>query len=92
MSVTCLSFVGYKIAWSLRTMETNHESSYPGSRNRKSGYESLVEAARAASHKFNPIQQREVVIQALERAFPRPILSLASPFISSIYLLSCMQL
>jgi hypothetical protein len=48
-----------------------------------SGYESLVEAARVASQKFNPIQQREVVIQALEKAFPRPILSL----VKSIYLL-----
>lgn len=47
-----------------------------GLRNSKSGYESLVEAARMASRKFNPIQQREIVIQALQRAFPRPILSL----------------
>ncbi|KAF5482311.1 hypothetical protein F2P56_002892 [Juglans regia] len=47
-----------------------------GLRNSKSGYESLVEAARMASQNFNPIQQREVVIHALERAFPRPILSL----------------
>ncbi|XP_042971830.1 beta-carotene isomerase D27, chloroplastic-like [Carya illinoinensis] len=47
-----------------------------GLRNNKSGYESLVEAARVASQNFNPIQQREVVIYALERAFPRAILSL----------------
>ncbi|KAL4604684.1 hypothetical protein ACB092_10G207800 [Castanea dentata] len=47
-----------------------------GLRNSMSGYESLVEAARVASQKFNPIQQREVVIDALERAFPRPILYL----------------
>ncbi|KAK7840407.1 beta-carotene isomerase D27, chloroplastic isoform X1 [Quercus suber] len=47
-----------------------------GLRNGMSGYESLVEAARVASQKFNPIQQREVVIEALERAFPRPILYL----------------
>ncbi|KAK4560239.1 hypothetical protein RGQ29_009137 [Quercus rubra] len=47
-----------------------------GLRNGMSGYESLVEAARVASQKFNPIQQREVVIKALERAFPRPILYL----------------
>lgn len=53
---------------------------FTGLRNSKSGYESLVEAARVASQNFNPIQQREVVIHALERAFPRPILSLASPF------------
>ena len=53
---------------------------YAGLRNGMSGYESLVEAARVASQKFNPIQQREVVIKALERAFPRPILYLVSPF------------
>ncbi|KAG2713504.1 hypothetical protein I3843_04G169800 [Carya illinoinensis] len=47
-----------------------------GIRNSKSGYESLVEAAKVASQNFNPIQQKEVIIQALERAFPRPILSL----------------
>ncbi|XP_062148989.1 beta-carotene isomerase D27, chloroplastic [Alnus glutinosa] len=47
-----------------------------GLRSSKSGYESLVEAARIASQKFNPIQQREIVIQALQIAFPRPILSL----------------
>ncbi|XP_059433314.1 beta-carotene isomerase D27, chloroplastic isoform X2 [Corylus avellana] len=47
-----------------------------GLRNSKSGYESLVEAAKTASHNFNPIQQRDIVIQALQIAFPRPILSL----------------
>ncbi|KAK9281248.1 hypothetical protein L1049_004144 [Liquidambar formosana] len=50
---------------------------YTGLRNSKSGYESLVEAARVVSRNFNPIQQRELVIQALDKAFPRPILSLA---------------
>ncbi|XP_027353345.1 beta-carotene isomerase D27, chloroplastic-like [Abrus precatorius] len=44
--------------------------------NNKSGYESLVEAATAAKLKFDPIHQQEVVIQALDRAFPKPILSL----------------
>ncbi|KAJ1433124.1 putative beta-carotene isomerase D27, chloroplastic [Sesbania bispinosa] len=47
-----------------------------GLSNSKSGYESLVEATIMAKQKFNPIQQREVVIQALHRAFPKPILSL----------------
>jgi beta-carotene isomerase len=44
--------------------------------NRKSGYASLVEAATAASRNFDPLKQRELMIQALDRAFPRPILSL----------------
>ncbi|XP_057483486.1 beta-carotene isomerase D27, chloroplastic-like [Actinidia eriantha] len=44
--------------------------------NSKSGYESLVEAATAATRSFNPIQQREIVIKALEKAFPRPILAM----------------
>ncbi|XP_028758424.1 beta-carotene isomerase D27, chloroplastic-like [Neltuma alba] len=43
--------------------------------NSKSGYDSLVEAATVVSQKFNPSQQREIVIQALDRSFPRPILS-----------------
>ncbi|XP_015891384.3 beta-carotene isomerase D27, chloroplastic [Ziziphus jujuba] len=47
-----------------------------GLMNRKSGYESLVEAASMAARNFGPLKQHEVVIQALEKAFPRPILSL----------------
>ncbi|XP_019454591.1 PREDICTED: beta-carotene isomerase D27, chloroplastic-like isoform X2 [Lupinus angustifolius] len=47
-----------------------------GFSNNKSGYESLTEAAIMASQKLNPIQQREVVIESLYKAFPRPILSL----------------
>ncbi|KAI9118891.1 hypothetical protein K1719_009566 [Acacia pycnantha] len=43
--------------------------------NSKSGYDSLVEAATVVSQKFNPFQQRGIVIQALEKSFPRPILS-----------------
>ncbi|RDX89727.1 Beta-carotene isomerase D27, chloroplastic, partial [Mucuna pruriens] len=46
-----------------------------GFSNDKSGYESLVEAATVAKQKFDPIQQQEVIIQALDRAFPKPILS-----------------
>ncbi|KAF7818372.1 beta-carotene isomerase D27, chloroplastic-like [Senna tora] len=45
--------------------------------NSKSGFESLVEAATVVFQKFNnPVQQQEVIIQSLDRAFPRPILSL----------------
>ncbi|KAK7245420.1 hypothetical protein RIF29_40266 [Crotalaria pallida] len=47
-----------------------------GFTNSKSGYESLVEAATVASQKLNPIQQREAAIQALDRAIPKPILSM----------------
>ncbi|KAI9180643.1 hypothetical protein LWI28_006882 [Acer negundo] len=47
-----------------------------GLRNSKSGYESLVEAATAVSRNSNTNQQRELVIQALDKAFPTPILSL----------------
>ncbi|XAR58589.1 Beta-carotene isomerase [Bertholletia excelsa] len=47
-----------------------------GIKNNKSGYESLLEAARAAFRGFNPVQQREMVMQALNKAFPRPILDL----------------
>ncbi|KAH7517282.1 hypothetical protein FEM48_Zijuj09G0047000 [Ziziphus jujuba var. spinosa] len=47
-----------------------------GLMNRKSGYESLAEAASMAARNFGPLKQHEVVIQALEKAFPRPILFL----------------
>ncbi|KAK2987117.1 hypothetical protein RJ640_019677 [Escallonia rubra] len=48
-----------------------------GLRNSKSGYESLVEAATVASRNFNPAEQRELVGQALQRAFPKTIFSVA---------------
>ncbi|EXB26555.1 hypothetical protein L484_012546 [Morus notabilis] len=54
-----------------------------GLRNSKSGYESLVEAATAVSRNFDATKQRELVIQALEKAFPRPILSLANKNIAA---------
>ncbi|KAJ7972729.1 beta-carotene isomerase D27, chloroplastic-like [Quillaja saponaria] len=47
-----------------------------GLKNSKSGYESLVEASAVVSQNFNPTQQQQIVIQVLERAFPRPILTL----------------
>lgn len=61
---------------------------FVGVRNSKSGYESLVEAATVASQKFNLIQQREVTIQALDKAFPKPILSLVSSLLSGIFICS----
>ncbi|XP_027938442.1 beta-carotene isomerase D27, chloroplastic-like isoform X2 [Vigna unguiculata] len=58
-------------------MATNHMSKClqetTGLRNSKSGYESLVEAATMASQNFSPSQQRQVVTQALHRAFPKPM-------------------
>ncbi|CAL8178533.1 unnamed protein product [Prunus armeniaca] len=57
-----------------------------GLKNNKSGFESLVEAATATSRKFNPAKQRELVIQALDSAFPKPIFSLASNFVNEILL------
>ncbi|XP_059625936.1 beta-carotene isomerase D27, chloroplastic [Cornus florida] len=53
-----------------------------GLRNNKDGYEGLVEAVRVVSKNFNPTQQSELVIQALDKAFPRPILSLMRTMLS----------
>ncbi|XP_027367669.1 beta-carotene isomerase D27, chloroplastic-like [Abrus precatorius] len=47
-----------------------------GFRNSRSGYESLVEATTVASQKFSPIQQHQLAIEALDRAFPKPMLLL----------------
>ncbi|CAM8965149.1 unnamed protein product [Rhodiola kirilowii] len=47
-----------------------------GIRNTMEGYDGLVEATRATSKNFTPIQQRELVMEALYKAFPKPILSL----------------
>jgi len=49
-----------------------------GISNNKSGFDSLVEAATVASHKFNTTQQQGVILDALDRAFPKPILSVVS--------------
>ncbi|KAJ4954799.1 hypothetical protein NE237_011582 [Protea cynaroides] len=69
----------YKDSWFDR-MAINHLSqslqSVTGFRTNKNGYDSLVEAAAAAAQSFNPKEQHAVVIGALDRAFPRPILSL----------------
>ncbi|XP_043692035.1 beta-carotene isomerase D27, chloroplastic [Telopea speciosissima] len=69
----------YKDTW-FDHIAINHLSqtlqSTTGIRNNKSGYDSLVEAATAAAQSFNPKEQQEVVLRALEKAFPLPILSL----------------
>ncbi|KAG6430325.1 hypothetical protein SASPL_108390 [Salvia splendens] len=45
-------------------------------RSGKEGYEGLVEAATMASRRFNPIQQKGVVIDTLKAALPAPLLLL----------------
>ncbi|XP_051142272.1 beta-carotene isomerase D27, chloroplastic [Andrographis paniculata] len=47
-----------------------------GLRNEKRGYDGLVEAATVAARHFSPIEQRQIIIQTLEMAIPKPILSL----------------
>ncbi|KAL8548140.1 hypothetical protein ACS0TY_007451 [Phlomoides rotata] len=47
-----------------------------GLRSGRKGYDGLVEAATMASRRFNPIQQRQLVIQTLQLAIPSPILFL----------------
>ncbi|KAH0641157.1 hypothetical protein KY290_038431 [Solanum tuberosum] len=47
-----------------------------GLRNKKSGYEGFVEAARVVYVNFNSTHQTNLVIESLQRAFPKPILSL----------------
>ncbi|KAM3248576.1 beta-carotene isomerase D27, chloroplastic isoform X1 [Capsicum annuum] len=48
-----------------------------GLRNKKSGYESFVEAARVVYVNYNSTHdQVNLVIESLQRAFPKPILSL----------------
>lgn len=37
-----------------------------------------MEAARAVLKNFNPVQQRELVVEALYKAFPKPILSMVN--------------
>lgn len=49
-----------------------------GFRNDKTGYESLVEAATALSKNYDPTKQQELVLLALDKAFPKPVMSLAS--------------
>lgn len=47
-----------------------------GFKSSKKGYEGLVEATTAARQHFSPDQQLELVTLALDKAFPKPILSL----------------
>lgn len=60
---------------------------YAGIKNNKGGYEGMVEAAKAVLRNFDQAQQRAIVIQALERAFPRPILTMASSFSFFLFLM-----
>ncbi|XP_050237398.1 beta-carotene isomerase D27, chloroplastic [Mercurialis annua] len=69
----------YNDSW-LDQLAINHLSqsvqAATGLRNKKSGYESLVQAAMDASQKFKLTHQRELVLEALDKAIPRPILDL----------------
>ncbi|KAI3782917.1 hypothetical protein L2E82_12976 [Cichorium intybus] len=60
-----------------------------GTRNEKSGYESLVVAAGAVFRNFDPIQQRQLVVKALQNATPGPIAYMASSF--SLYIVVLMR-
>lgn len=60
---------------------------YAGIKNNMGGYEGMVEATKAVLRNFDQAQQRAIVIQALERAFPRPILTMASSFSFFLFLM-----
>ncbi|CDP03682.1 unnamed protein product [Coffea canephora] len=80
LSGTMASRTVYKDNWFDRAA-INHLSQRlqetTGLRSSKSGYDGLVEAAGVAYRKFNSSQQQDLIIQTLEKAFPRPILSAA---------------
>lgn len=87
---TLLSIVVISFQWEVLYIKFE---SFAGVINNKSGYEGLVEAANVAKHKFSPVQQQEVVIQALDKAFPKPILDLVSSLLSRVcFVLSLMSL
>ncbi|KAI3423262.1 DUF4033 domain-containing protein [Psidium guajava] len=69
----------YEDSW-FDLVATNHLSrsvqGTTGIRSKRSGYKGLVEAASAAYWSVNPAEQPDLVISALEIAFPRPILSM----------------
>ncbi|KAK1271023.1 hypothetical protein QJS04_geneDACA007471 [Acorus gramineus] len=50
-----------------------------GIKNKKKGYESLIEAATMVAKSFDQKQQQMLVTEALKKAFPKLILSMASP-------------
>ncbi|KAF5930448.1 hypothetical protein HYC85_031321 [Camellia sinensis] len=54
-----------------------------GLRNNKSGYEGLVEASRMALRKYDPIRQRQIAMKAIVKAFPTPMVAMASSSLSS---------
>ncbi|KAJ1385531.1 hypothetical protein SESBI_41596 [Sesbania bispinosa] len=76
----------YKDNW-FDNLAINHLSkslqAATGLSNSKSGYESLVEAATVVSQKLSPIQQQQVINQTLDRAFPKPILSMIRTLLPS---------
>ncbi|KAJ4828606.1 Beta-carotene isomerase d27, chloroplastic [Turnera subulata] len=69
----------YNDNW-MEQLAINHLSrsvqSITGMTNSKRGYDGLVQAATDASRKFSSTQQHELVLQALDKAIPRPILDL----------------
>ncbi|KAF5194043.1 Beta-carotene isomerase d27 chloroplastic [Thalictrum thalictroides] len=46
-----------------------------GAKNEKTGYDSLVDAATLVSQMFSKKRQQELVLETLDRAFPKPILA-----------------
>ncbi|CAI0448757.1 unnamed protein product [Linum tenue] len=55
---------------------SRHVQEATGAWNEKKGYESLVQATRDVTRKFEVRQQRHLVVQALANAIPAPILHL----------------
>uniref|UniRef100_A0A7C8Z088 Beta-carotene isomerase D27-like C-terminal domain-containing protein n=1 Tax=Opuntia streptacantha TaxID=393608 RepID=A0A7C8Z088_OPUST len=63
----------YRDNW-LDVLAINHFShnlqAASGIRTQKTGYEGLLEACKEVTNKFNPMEQRRVVFECLERAIP----------------------
>ncbi|GJU77747.1 beta-carotene isomerase D27, chloroplastic-like protein [Tanacetum coccineum] len=60
-----------------------------GIRNEEKGYESLVAAAGAVFRGFDLIEQRKLVVKALQNAVPGPVSFMASSFSFVIVVLTC---
>ncbi|KAJ8441826.1 hypothetical protein Cgig2_021516 [Carnegiea gigantea] len=52
-------------------------SGYAGITTQKTGYEGLLETCKEVTNKFNPMEQRRVVFESLERAIPMQLFPLA---------------
>ncbi|KAL3647808.1 Beta-carotene isomerase d27, chloroplastic [Castilleja foliolosa] len=69
----------YNDNW-IHSLAINHLShslqASTGHRNKKSGYDGLIEAARTVHRNFSPSQQRLIIRQTLDMAAPRPLLNL----------------